>query len=186
MMLASLAVTIAVAACGLALLALAPSAWSRARSLLRSQPRLGEPESLSLAEDLAELTRLVEELEQSALRQNAAMGERIAGLERALASLSQAPTPAESAPGPEASPEPRRRTRAVIAEAPVQRKVEAPPAPAAPAISPSAIPHSLFTPVYDLADQRIPPGEIARRTSLPIGEVEIILGLRVLGIDAAA
>ncbi|MDX2199381.1 MAG: hypothetical protein SF069_10480 [Phycisphaerae bacterium] len=186
MILASLAVTIAVAASGLALLALAPRAWSRARSILRTQPRLGEPESLSLAEDLAELTRLVEELEQSALRQNAAMGERIAGLERALASLCAAPTRGDTAASTEPTPEPRRRTREVIADAPLPANVEAPLATVALAASPSATPRSSFTPVYDLADQRIPPGEIARRTSLPIGEVEVILGLRVLGIDAAA
>lgn len=113
---------------------------------------------------------------ETLIAQSAAAEQRLTQLLRAQAQAQSqvqpqihprpAPWPAAPAMSPAAMAAPA--TEPKPAPRPVQARLAE--APADPALSD----------IYDLADQGIPPAEIARRTGTPKGEVELILSLRRL------
>jgi hypothetical protein len=87
-----------------------------------------------------------------------------------------------AAPGPPGWASPDRRVDPVGPNAPdgptliAVPNLAAPPTPATAATS--ATLGRRFGPIWDLFDAGVTPGEIARRTDQPIGQVELILALR--------
>jgi hypothetical protein len=185
----TLAVLLAVAS------AIAGALWTRVRSI----PAL---RAILLARDLVErlrvLEQLIERFEQAATEQQArataaARGaapahERFRGPEPgpflrldlpAEAPIPDRDPPASAATTPTSAPPGRDRIPAPAV--PPGPRLIAVPDLSAPAAEPSATETELaarFGPIWSLADEGRAPEAIARESALPIGQVELILGLR--------
>lgn len=145
---------------------------------LRDQKRVTETMNALLTELDQFAQRVAERMEAHLARLHeaaAAADERAARLERLLARPdSQAPTepPSRFAPQPEAGPPLRRAAPAA------RTRTAATPPGAGP--NSRAVADAARRRIYDLADQGATASSIAATVGAPLGEVELLLGLREL------
>ena len=162
---------------GLTALAVGVMLWSTRRRLVRSQGRRARP---SLADEgvtdvRQQMERLLVELHDVSREMNARLDTKIRVLsalirdaderiEHLEAAAKQVSTGHGSAPRPPREPSP----------------AEGAPSDADARSAPDG-PHERYAEIYALADKGLDAHQIARQTSTPTGEVQLILGLRAKG-----
>ncbi|MCC6678875.1 MAG: hypothetical protein IT436_17245 [Phycisphaerales bacterium] len=142
-----------------------------------AQPGTSTPQAGPLRDVIRDAEELIDRLAARADSQAQRLEALIHQASAAERRLSEAQARAAAAPPqPAAAPNAQRHP---TASRPAAAQPQLEPKPAARAASHDPL-EAAHNDVYDLADQGLPPGEIAKRLGAPKGEIELILSLRRL------